>query len=482
MSIKKNYIASLTQVFVNLVFPIITFPYVARILGPEGIGKFAYVNAIVFYFTIFIHLGIPLYGTRIVAKKRKNQAELNQTITELFIIYLISTFAVALAFIFYLSFINSREDMIIMLIIAGLNILIAPLSFNWVLQGLEKHRLISAISVFAKSINLILLLLLITNSDDYIIYLTISIIINLITALGGFYLRGRYSSFTLNKIQIKRHLKPIVLTSGINVTESLFFQLNILMLGNMRSPLEVGLYTAAIRFIRLADGLINILGRIAMPRISFYFEKNMTKELEELVKDLFYIGLILSVPATFGIIAVSEEVILILAGKQYVDAILCLQILAVSIVVANISTFYYNQVLFPRGEDKKILIRNCLVLILGLIGNFILIKTHSYNGAAVSLLIANIVGVLIYALYSKKLITFTFFNIDTFKVFLSSACMFIFIFYVPKLLTENIYILLPFKIASGAILYSLMMYLLKEKHFEKYFKRLLIKVFKIKKN
>ena len=152
----KNFIANLIKILVNLIFPLITFPYISRILLPEGIGRVTYVQSINNYFLLFINLGIPLYGIREIAKVRNNKLEKSKVFSEIFFLNIITTILGVVVYICFYNLNIIKNDKEIFLIFS-LVLLFNFLSVDWFFQGIEDYKYITIRTVIIKIMYLIFL-------------------------------------------------------------------------------------------------------------------------------------------------------------------------------------------------------------------------------------------------------------------------------------------------------------------------------------
>ena len=174
-SIKKNFVINGIKIFFNLLFPIITFPYISRILGPVGIGKITFATSIINYFLLFTNLGIPLYGIREIARTRENKLELSKSFSEILFLNLLTTIFGMIIFILFLN-IDLLGNDVRLFQVMSLNIIFTFIGVEWYFQGIENYNYITKRSVFFKIISLILMLMLIKRKEDIVIYAGILIL------------------------------------------------------------------------------------------------------------------------------------------------------------------------------------------------------------------------------------------------------------------------------------------------------------------
>ena len=186
-SLKLNFVMNAILTMSQFVFPLITFPYVSRILLPIGTGKVSFATSIVSYFTLFAQLGIPTYGIRARAKVRDNREELSKMVQELFIINLVMS---ALAYVVYFAAIcyvpRFRQDKDLFLIV-GLTIFFNAIGMEWLYKALEQYTYITVRSIIFKFIAIVAMFLMVHEQSDYVIYGGISILASSASNIFNFF-------------------------------------------------------------------------------------------------------------------------------------------------------------------------------------------------------------------------------------------------------------------------------------------------------
>ena len=232
----------------NVIFPLITFPYVSRILLPEGTGKVAFATSVVSYFSMIGMLGIPTYGIRTCAKVRDDKDKLSKTVQEIMVI---NTLAMSFSLITYIIaiFLVPRMTQDRMLFLIN----IATLFFNligceWLYKALEQYSYITLRSIIFKFISLILMFLVIHQKSDYVLYGAITILASVGSNLFNFINLRRFLNLKwYPNMNLKQHLTPIFSFFMMTVATTIYTNLDSVMLGFMKGDDAVGYYNAAIK-------------------------------------------------------------------------------------------------------------------------------------------------------------------------------------------------------------------------------------------
>lgn len=471
-SLKNNFIFNIFRIATDLLFPIITFPYVSRILNPTGIGKVTFTNSISAYFLMFASLGIPLYGIREVAKVRDNKEKLEKSTSEIFVLNLITTVMV-ITFYFgalYLGYLGKERYL---LEIMSLNIFLTFLGVEWFYQGIEEYKYITIRSTIFRIISLILIFTLVKTKDDYVIYAAITVFSIVGSNILNFFKLKTFTKLSFKNLNIKRHLKPILTIFSMNIAISIYTNLDNVMLGYRSTEISVGLYSSGIKLVKLVLGIVTSLGAVMLPRISNYIHNGMENELKILLDKAFKFIILLSLPCFLGLYLTSEEIILIFSGSGFIEAVDTMKYLTPIIIFIALSNFVGIQILYPRGEEKKVLISVIIGAVVNFSLNWILIPKYSQNGAAISTSIAEGLVLLTQIILGYKYLKFIKFNFELFKPIIATIFMGIMIMSFSKYYLNNIYFALLFKMIIGGSSYLIALIILKDKFIYEIFNKIL---------
>ena len=472
-SLKKNFSLNLIKILINLFFPLITFPYISRILLPEGIGRVTYVQSINNYFLLLINLGIPLYGIREIAKVRNNKLEKSKVFSEIFFLNIITTI---LGVIVYLYFYNSniiKNDKEIFLIFS-IVLLFNFLSVDWFFQGIEDYQYITIRTVVIKILSALLLFIFGKKSSDIYIY-SVIVVFSLIGSNFFNIVRAlKLVDLKLKRLNIKRHLKGILIIFSMSLAISIYTNLDGVMLGSYGSKYSLGLYSAASKIISLVMGIVTSLGAVLLPRISNYIEEKKEEEIKKILEKTFSFLLFLIIPSIIGIYFTVNEIILLFAGKEYLEATTTLKILSLIILFIGFSNFIGMQILYPRGEEKKVFYSVLAGAIINFSLNLYLIPRYYQNGAAFATCVAEFTVVVIQIFLGYKYLKFQKFNYNNFKFLIASFIMGA-ILYFTQNLNLNLLLKLVVKVVIGSSVYIFVLIALREDNIYEFLEKILMK-------
>lgn len=410
----------------NILFPIVTFPYVSRILGPEGIGKVQFVNSFAQYFILIAALGIPVYGIREVSKLSGDIIGLKKLFTTLLVLNIITSFFFLAVFTIIVYCVPSLYENLKFYFVGGIGLLFSFSNIDWFFSGLQKFKLIALRSFFVKVFFLILLFVTVNDKQDtfpYLIILTGSSILNNIYNI--FSARNYFKLSLIDRSDFFIHLKPLIFIFSSIVISSVYSSLDTIILGFIKGFKDVGYYSAASRLVKVGIPILTALSTVLLPKIAQTFrDKDDVKTQKLLSQGLSYVILI-GIPIAIGLIALSKEIVLFFSGLEFIEASLTLQIMAPTTLIIGFSTVWVVLILSPNSKDKEGAITVSIGLVISIILNFLLIPIYGHIGAAVSNLISELGVMLCFMYFASSIFTYTF----DWKFFVT--CLSISLFFFP---------------------------------------------------
>ncbi len=373
----------------NMLFPLITFPYSTRILGPEGTGKIAFANSFVSYFILLASIGIPLYGNREIGKCRNDKNKLVNLVQELFVLSFSSSLISTILLILTVFSIDKIGDEKKIFLILSFSILLTSISMEWLYQGLERYSYITIRSLIFSTIGVVSIFIFINDKQDYVLYALIGLCASFGSSLLNFYkARHILCAKRSEKYNFKKHFRPLLNVFAINFIISIYLQLDTVMLGFMASPKLVGYYSIGLKINKILLAVVSSLGYVLIPRLSYFIANDNMHEFNKMIKKSFLMIWLLCLPLVFSLMLFSEEIILIIADKYFLKASICILITSPVIIAIGFSNILGLQILFPLGFEKKVIVSVTLGAIISILLNIFLIPIYGHVGAAFSTLIS----------------------------------------------------------------------------------------------
>ncbi|WP_407429296.1 flippase [Arcticibacter sp.] len=389
MNLRKNLITNLILTSSNALFPIITFPYVTRILSIESYGRIAFIEAFTGYFLLFSALGIPLYGIREIAKIKSNPSGCTKLVLELTCLQLALSLFFSLTYLIAAFFIPSLQDNLDMVKVACLILIGSSFSIEWFFQGIEKFSYITYRSLFTKSLNVLSILLFVNASDDYLVYYMISAATVILNAGWNFayFLRRFYTEVTV-PLSIKNHLKPLLVLFSINISISFYTILDTVILGLLTNSVNVSFYSVPLRFVKIFWTIVSGIGVVIIPRMADMFKRDDTYAIQSLIRKSTNIVFLITIPFCAICMAFPQEILSSISSEKYNQAADALRVLSAVPLVIGICNVLGTQFLLPIGQERKILHATIAGLVISLVLNFTLIPSMGYLGASIACLAA----------------------------------------------------------------------------------------------
>ena len=396
VSLKKNFVMNVILQISGMIFPLISYPYVSRVLGPSGIGTVSFAYSVVSYFSMMAQLGIPTYGIRACAQVRDNKEELTRTAQELLIINLVMS-AIAYAGLFLcVAFIPRLHQEPLLYLVMSSFIILTSLGMEWLFQALEQYTYITVRSCIFKLIAMAAMFVLVRSSSDYLAYGFLYIFATCASNLFNvFYARHYISLRPVGHYRMKRHLRSVGIFFAMSCATTIYTQMDRTMLGFLSGDAEVGLYNTASSIKQVLVSVVTSLGTVLLPRVSYYLAQKDSDGFRRVTGKALNFALDLSFPILVFFLLFARESVFVLSGPEYAGSILPLQIIVPTVLFIGLSNLLGLEILVPMGQEKKVLYSEILGAVVNLVLNALLIPGFGSCGAAVGTLCAE-AAVLIY--------------------------------------------------------------------------------------
>lgn len=423
-SIAKNYIYNVLYEVLAIIIPLVTTPYLSRVLGAERIGVYSYTLSIATYFILFGSLGTATYGKREIAFVQDDKEKRSKAFSEIFFLRLV---ALSISLIlFYFTFCSHGNYEIYYKILL-LEIIANILDVSWFFQGLEEFKKTVIRNIIIKVISAVCIFIFVRTPDDLWKYFLIYALSTLVGNMSlWLYLPKYVIKQKLNELCIKKHLKPTILLFVPQIATQIYTVLDKTMIGAIIvDKSEVGLYEQSQKIIKILLTLATSLGTVMMPRIAFSYAKGEVSKIKRYMEKSFSFITMLAFPMMTGIISISCHFVPIFYGDGFekVKTLLC--VISPIIIFIGLSNVIGTQYLLPTKQQKKY----TLSVVCGAIVNFglnlLLIPKYASVGASIATVFAELAVTTVQFWLVRKQISFT----STLKIiapyFLASILMFI---------------------------------------------------------
>ena len=401
--IKFNLLLNIFRMVLMVLVPLITFPYLTRIFLADGMGKINFAISVANMLTLFATLGVYTYGLRQGSLIRENKAVFSNFVYEILLINFIATLLTYLFFIICLNSIPVFIDNCKLLLIYSMAVFFSAVSLDWVFGVYEDYLYITKRQIFAQLTLIVLMLLLVKKQEDIYLWAIVCTLVTIVINICNFGKLKKYIYIkkpNFKKLILLQHIKPITVLFITQLAAKTGSDLNIIMIGLMSTNRETGLYSIVAKVINILITCFAAMTPVLVPKIVSLINLNNNQAIKFIHK-IFRLILFISLPAAIGLYALSDEIIYIIAGENFVEAAVTLRILAPVIVFSALNSMIYYNYFVPLHLEKYVLCCTSITLISNLIFNYWLINLYASNGAAVSYCIAELLG-LISAIYRIK--------------------------------------------------------------------------------
>lgn len=408
----KNYILSVINTVMGLLFPIITFPYVSRVLGPDKLGIINFAQSYGYYFIHFASFGINSYAIREVSKVRQNKEQVHKISNE---IYNLNFFFSVLSLIFYfmgIVFVPRLRANFVVLALYSVVIFTNFLTLEWLLQSYDDYFFTTIRSLFVRVASLVAVFIFVRNENDYVIYMLISCVAEMGSRISALiYSRREYVKLKLKikYLNFKMHIKPMFTLFTFRLVNGISSNLDKVMIGFMMAYVNVGLYSAGVKFVLMIVPIIETVGIVLFPKINISANSD-EYEYNRILKLNYDMIMILAIPMAVGLFLISPRLILVFAGSDYEAAIIVSRIMSVVILLCPIGDLLGSKTLLVYDKNTDLLICSTIVAISNIVLNAIFIPIGGINGAAVASVISYVVAVVSRLYFTKRIVKFRFFT------------------------------------------------------------------------
>ncbi|MCO7176710.1 flippase [Sporolactobacillus kofuensis] len=405
MSVKKNYLYNLLYQILVMILPLITVPYVSRVLLPHGVGTYAYTASIISYFSFIGMLGIDTYGNKIIAMTRDNKRKMSENFFSLYFLQLILTLSSVIGYLILAVFFIQQDKTIAL--IQTISLLGIVFDCSWFFFGVEMFKKIVTRNIVIKLLSLLAVFTLVKNPSDLPIYTYIMCLSVLVSSLiMWFYLKGQIMIVRVTFKQMISHLKPAIVYFIPGIALQIYFVLNKTMIGIVSSNSEVGIFDYADKIRMMALSVVTSLGTVMLPRMAHTFAIGQIEKAKEYLFKSLEFSTFLAIPLMFGVAGVAEEFIPWYMGNSFIKCIQVLVILAPTIVLMAWSGVFGTQYMLPLGKMKEYTISVYAGAIVNFIVNLMLIAPFGSIGASVGTVAAELTVTFVQLYLVREIVPF----------------------------------------------------------------------------
>lgn len=453
--LKNKFIYQLLIAGTQVLVPLLTYPLITRVLGPQNIGVINYIDFLAQVFAVFAAFGVPYYAVREIAALKDHPGKRSKLISEMALLNLFFSLLATAAFVLFTF--KSWQQQPLLYLLATINIFLSAFSFEWYLQGTESFKFAAIRTVVVRTIMVACLYMFVREQQDYRNYFIIYTIAIFTMALLNLSKVLSENKLTWQHLNVKQHLHPLwhfFLTSS---AISIYIYFDTIMLEHLTHNNEaVGYYSFTLKMVKVFLLVIVAVGTVLSPRLSYLVSSGLESEGNAYINKLLQFVLVAAIPAGAGMSLLAPEIIGAIAGNKFSPSVPLLRILAWLPLIIGLSNVFCFQTLVPFKQEKKFLgtvLTGCFVSICA---NLLLIPHFQEKGAAMASVITEITITIMSGYLASRLTKLTV-QPSTIVSIVASCLLFIPVIVLARNLLTNHVLILVVTIPLCVMLYVIML-------------------------
>lgn len=404
-SLAGNATLNVVRTVVTYAFPLVSFMYGSRLFGTDGVGQIQFAQSFVAYFVLLSMLGIEKYGIREASRVKDDRQKLSKLSQELLII---NGCSVALAYgllLASLALIPKLDSYAVLLLINSLTIGLTALGMNWLYVAVEDYFFVMVRNVVVNTLALVCLFVFVRSSDDIAVF----VLIQTLAATGAnvfnvFHARKYISLRPMGHYHLAPHIKPILVVFAMTLFIEVYTHLDTTMLGFMSGNDATGLYSAAHKVCGMLTAVITAAALVMMPRMSAHAGAGDRGKVAKLSADTIHFILMFSIPCAVGAFVLSENLILLFSGSEFLEGATAARILSGRVLLSSLNAFFVLYLFIPLGKEKVSVLSTGCAAVLNFALNMALIPLLAENGASIATVMAELLELCVNLWFFRKVL------------------------------------------------------------------------------
>ena len=383
-SIKKNFGYNLILTLCGYLFPLITFPYISRVLGVENVGVCNFVDSIINYFILFAQLGIGSYGVREISRCRADRKRRDEVFNNLFFIYVFTT-ALSIALLVLLTFTVSQLQVYKPFLLLGiLKLLFTLFLIQWFFQGIEDFKFITVRSIIVRCLYVISVFAFVQDREDAVIYYGLTTATIALNAIVNWLYSRKFITLSIKCLTPRIYIVPILAFGYYRILTSMYTTFNVTFLGFVKNDIEVGYFTTATKLYSIILSIFSAFTTVMVPRVSYMLEQGQHRELQIMVAKLTSLLVAMFTPVILFCMFQSDSIILLIAGPGYEGAVTPFRIVILLLFIIGMEQVIIQQFLMASTSNKSIFIVSSVGAAVGVGINIVFTPVSGAIGASMA--------------------------------------------------------------------------------------------------
>lgn len=472
-SLSINAALNSIRSILNMLFPLITYPYITAVLSVEELGKYNFSLSVVNYFALIAGLGVSSYAIREGARIREDKRALADFANQMLEINLISMLVAYVLLFCMLGISTTLTPYRKLILFLSVQMLFTTIGVEWIYSIFEEYQYITIRSILLKVVSIILLFVLVRNEGDVFQYAGVVMFATTgSNMLDAFFARKYFHFSFVNLKELKKHIRPIMILFASNIAVMVYVYSDTTMLGLMTDDYTVGIYAVSSKVYSMMKSVLSAVLVVSIPRLANLYGAQKLSEFRDIVQNIIDTITLLLVPSVVGLILQSKNIILFISNERYFQATSSLVILSVALVVCMYGWIFNQCILLPAQKEKVILEATIVSAVANVLLNFILIRIWKENATAFTTLVAEGIMLGVCGWKSREICKVKVINKNLLTVCVGTVAV-VGICFVVRMAEFQSIVELLISVVSSAIAYFIVLIALKNENVLKLMKKLL---------
>lgn len=388
-SMGKNMVLNVIQSVVNAMLPLLTYPYLLRVLGAENMGRSTFAVSVTEYFVLLANLGIMSYAVREGSVLRSDHDRLRRFLDQVYTIHLAAAVLSTLLYLAAVFAVPKLYEYRSLLLILSPTMILNALTIDYVNFIREDFPFMALRTLILKAAYITALFVFVRTDRDLEIYVFCGTVWYLAQAVWNRLRAGRtYRPSLTGKADLGIHLKPVFTMFGRNVTTTLYVNSDITLLGLLSSDFTVGIYSLSVKIYTLIRFVLSAIPSVSTPRLSELWGNGEQNEFVSTAEGIYALLLTLALPAVVGTALLRDRIVLIAGGAEYAPSAASLLILSAAVLFGLLSWFWVECILMPMHMEREILFATAAAAAVNIALNLLLIPVWREKAAALTTVVS----------------------------------------------------------------------------------------------
>jgi O-antigen/teichoic acid export membrane protein len=461
-SISSNFLYSSLTTVLTIVAPLVTYPYVSRVLGPENMGRLGVASSFSNYFIVAAGLGFATYGVRAVAAARSEGGPgFNKKATELIILAIAADVIATVGYFAAIALVPRYRSDIGLFAIFGLTVIAVPLGIDWFFKGIEEFRYIGLRNTALQPIFIVLLFILVRTRSDAPRYALLFVASSVAGMLLNVYTARRFVRLDFRGIKPAGHLGPMLIYALMSFAITGYTNFDFLFLGLVSSTREAGYYSIGIRLARMSTTVAATLSGVLLPRLSSLVGRD-EGEYRRILKNSFSAILLFAIPAAVGLAVTSDDLAFAFGGRAFAASAVSVRICALVVPIVSVTNFLQMQLFIPRQRERQLLLSFVLALAVTGAAMALLVRPLGQEGAAWGMVLGEGSVLAALVLFAGRTELRDIFGLSRLWKYFAGAAACGAAAFAPRLILAGGFVRLGLSIAAGILAYAIALLALRD--------------------